>query len=672
MEPTDTAAPLLQTSVLAALAEGGGAVVVATLAGELLFATREARRLLGHAPAEVLWGRSPGRLGSAGAEAAFHLVSFLVEGDDDDLSDATLDLPGAAVASLPTQPRGPLDTGTFAPPREFLETGRFAPPPDATDRWESSRAPTPPAFPRPSLAELSTPSPPSEPSGSFPPTPEDVDSGGFGPLVDMEPGTLPPGHEALALSPEVVLGPDPDAPRLVGSRHATEDGDVLVLRLLPPAPSVRTRSTGRKDLHARLARELRLRAAEPNHVPVVVTIEVTNHALVHDSLGPSAADAYLFGLEHRLLEVLDDAGRLGRLEGPVFGVILIADGPDPEAASADVNRISAAIGAPIRLGDRTIQPAIKVGFSVPRTDEPTADDMLRDAAIARRRSNAFRTRPATAFVESMQSESRVRLDLENDLPGAVGRGEMELHYQPVVDLRSRHLWGFEALLRWRRPEGLLMPSRFVHIAEETGDIRALGLWVLKAGIAQISEWRARTRRQVHLSLNISPRQLGAPDLASRVDAMLRHYRVPGSLLEVEVTESLLIEAPEAANRTLNGLRALGVRVALDDFGTGYASIEQLHRFPFDVLKADRYFVQRLPGSDTDQRLVRTIHTLARALDLRLVAEGVETVEQASLLRELGCERAQGYLFGRPMMARDAVDLIVTRDPFPGALPPPTQ
>ncbi len=600
------ARPGATDDLLEALRAGGGALVVATLDGDLLFATQEAHRLLGENPADVLWGRSPGLVGTAGSEAGFRLVSYLIEGPPDD-------------ELLLTGDEGPSvfeETGRFAPLRldAAAQTGEFAPPP------------------------------PPEPG---------VASDRVG-VLEPDPG------EPL----EVALGPEADAPRLTGSRQPYGDDEVLVLRLLPPSDLPRPPSSGRAELRARLDQELQRRLDDPEHRPMVVTLEIANHELVHDSLGPSAAEAFLFRLEHRLAEVLAEPDRLARLDGPVFAVLMEASGPSDEAAMSDANAMAASIGAPCLVGDRSVQPVIKVGFALARETHVTADDMLRDAAIARRRSKAFRTRPAMAFVQSMHNESRMRLDLESALPGAAERGELELHYQPVVDLRSNRLRGFEALLRWRRDEGLLMPSQFVPIAEETGLIRALGLWVLKTGIAQVASWRAGRKVSVHLALNISPRQLGAPDLASRVEALLRHFRVPPTLLEVEVTESLLIEAPEAAARTMNGLRSLGVRTALDDFGTGYASLEQLHRYPFDVLKVDRYFVQRLPGGEADRRIIQTMKTLAGSLRMEMVAEGIETEAQAEFMRGLGCERGQGYLYGRAMLASDAARLI-QRDPvFP--------
>ena len=610
---------VLNPSVLQALSAGGGALVVATLEGEVLFATDEAKRVLGDDPADVLWGRDAGRLGTAGREAAVHLVQRLVQ--------------GMAQTSEPAGDRSEnvaaMDSGLFAPlPRNpALETGEFAPPPARGSR------------------------------GS-----EEEESRTFGRNRRGSVAVLD--RERIGGAPEVFLGPEPDALRLRGSRHETSHGDVLVLRVLPGLDAPQFQSAGRAGLKARLDRVLQRRLDDPDHLPMLVTLEVVNHDLVHDSLGPSAAETFLFRLEHRLAEVLGEPDHLARLEGPVFAVLLEATGMDHDSSVADANGVAAAISAPCRVGDQTVQPVIKVGFALADSNHLTADDMLRDAAIARRRSKAFRTRPAMAFVSSMGSESRTRLDLQSALPGATERGELELHYMPVVDMRSGRLRGFEALLRWRRPEGLLMPSRFVHIAEETGQIRALGLWVLKTGIAQLASWRAQGRVGVHLALNISPRQLGAPDLGRRVEALLRQYRVPPALLEVEVTESLLIEAPEAAARTMNGLRALGVRTALDDFGTGYASLEQLHRYPFDVLKIDRYFVQRLPGTETDRRIIQTMKTLAQSLGMALVAEGIETEHQEDFMRSIGCDRGQGYLYGRAMNAEDAGRLL-TQDPvFP--------
>ncbi len=621
------------TSILAALAQGGGAVVVATLDGTLLFATREARKILGVAPAEVLWGRSPGLLGSAGSEAAFELVSRLVEGP---LDDDGPDLAG--------------ETGGFAPMPlgDAGKTGAFASPSPAVVRTEFG-----------------------DTTGKFAPSPREAKAWGRGPL--KRPGSGGPasasrtflqGVEAQFVAAEALLGPAPSAPRLTGTRHATPDGDVLVLRLLPPAPTPQPRSTGRAAMNERLNALLARRAEDPTVRPLVVTLELSNHSLVHDSLGPSAADAMLFCLEHRLAEAVDGTERLARLDGPVFAVILDGAGLDLAGATAEANAMAAAIGSPIRLGDSTVQPVVKVGFALAREHHHDANELLRDAAIARRRSNAFRTLPATAFVASMHKESRVRLDLESALPGAAERGELELHYQPVIDLTTDRLWGFEALLRWRRSGGLLMPSQFVGVAEETGDIKALGLWVLQTGISQLAAWRGARETPIRIALNISPRQLGAKGLAPRIEALLRYFGVPGELLEVEVTESLLVEAPVTAARTITKLRSLGVRTALDDFGTGYASIEQLHRLPFDVLKVDKYFVGRVPGTDADLRLLQTIRTLGESLGLELVAEGVENEAQAMAMQSIGCDRAQGYLYGRPMNSAAASRLIQVDPKFP--------
>ena len=450
----------------------------------------------------------------------------------------------------------------------------------------------------------------------------------------------------------VPLGPEPDAPFVSGVRHTTDHGALLVLRVLPPtAPQPRALSAGRDALVARVAADLE----DPALVPLVVTLELANHDLVHDSLGPASAESFLLSLEHRLADAVDASDRLARLDGPVFAAVLPLAHRDEAAVrtSALVERIN----APCRVGDRAVQPVIRAGFALPDQRHAAPADLLRDAAIARRRTDRVRPTSPQAFVATMQRESRLRLELETALPGAAARGELELHYQPVVELGTLRLAGFEALLRWRRPEGLLTPDSFVPLAEESGLIRELGAWVLQSAIEQVARWANRGLGNPRLSVNISPLQLGEVDLAPRVEGMLRRAGVPPDTLEIEVTESLLIEAPSPAARTMTALRSLGVRTAIDDFGTGYASLEQLHRYPFDVLKLDRYFVQRLPGHPQDRRVVQTMRTLAASLGMELVAEGVETDDQRAFLAELGCERAQGYLFGRPMAADDAAGLL---------------
>jgi EAL domain-containing protein (putative c-di-GMP-specific phosphodiesterase class I) len=257
------------------------------------------------------------------------------------------------------------------------------------------------------------------------------------------------------------------------------------------------------------------------------------------------------------------------------------------------------------------------------------------------------------FDQQMHEEAKARLETENDLRGAVERNELVLHYQPVVSLTTGELDGFEALVRWNHPRrGLLPPADFIPVCEEIGMIVPAGWWVLRTACRQLREWQDRFPQVPHLTMcvNLSARQLTVPDLVPTIDQIIRTARIDPSTLVLEITESVMIQDPDAVAETLRKLRGLGVRLYMDDFGTGYSSLSCLHRFPLNGLKIDRSFMQNAGERREYAAVVHAIVDLARNLGMKLVAEGIESAEQVALLQAMGCDYAQGYYFDRP---RDA-------------------
>ena len=300
----------------------------------------------------------------------------------------------------------------------------------------------------------------------------------------------------------------------------------------------------------------------------------------------------------------------------------------------------------------TASVGIATTASVP---EPTAEALLRDADAAMYRAKERGRNRIESFHRGMRRRAVERLEIEADLRRALDRGELRLQYQPIVALDTGKISGVEALVRWPHPQrGLLPPSTFIPIAEETGLIRELGRQVLAVACTQARRWQVRHPYDPPLtvSVNLSPRQLHADGLISHVTDALEMSGLPASTLVLEITEGAMMHDTDGTVHKLQALKALGVRLAVDDFGTGYSSLSYLQRFPIDILKIDRAFVAAIESDDDKSSLVRAIVSLAKTMQLQAVAEGIETRTQAEILTGLGCDLAQGYYLARPMPAAD--------------------
>ena len=392
-------------------------------------------------------------------------------------------------------------------------------------------------------------------------------------------------------------------------------------------------------------------ALDLDHPFSVLFIDLDHFKVVNDSLGHDAGDQLLKSISVRLREVLGatTGAVVSRLGGDEFGVLL--PGP-PEQAEATAAALLSALDAPINLGPRTLSPAGSVGVvaSALPYDEP--DDLLRDADTAMYVAKRSGRNQICLFDEAMHEAAKERFQLEHDLRLAIERDQLRLRFQPIIDIQTGVLAGLEALVRWQHPtQGLLGPNVFIPLAEEINLIPSLDRWVLKATCEEISQWPIRETPFL-ASVNCSDQTLLSDGLCAFAEAAVHAADLPPSTLALELTERALIDTT-ASSDALASLRRSGVKILVDDFGSGYSSLGLLHALPVDGLKIDQTFVADLETSPSARAVVRAVSQMTRDLDLRVVAEGIETVEQLERLRELGCQLGQGFLFSRPVPPEDA-------------------
>ena len=401
-----------------------------------------------------------------------------------------------------------------------------------------------------------------------------------------------------------------------------------------------------------------LERSQPGSLAVLF-LDLDNFKFVNDSLGHEAGDHLLVQVAARLQGCIRPGDTLARLGGDEF-TILLQDIHGASEAAAVMERVLAQLQAPIHLGGQDVFVTTSAGIAINDAETCEPEEMLRAADIAMYRAKTDGKARYTVFNTTMAAPAVERLELESDLRQAIARGELRLHYQPIVELSTGRVSEVEALLRWAHPRrGLVPPDAFIPLAEETGLIVPIGQWVLEEACRQARAWRRQFPGQAPLvmSVNVSARQLQQPDLVAMVSRTLRDTGLHPGNLKLEITESVAMQDAESTIGTLRGLADLGVQLAIDDFGTGYSSLAYLNRFPIDVIKIDRSFVTKLGSDGENATVVRGIIALARALDLRVTAEGIETVEQAEELSALQCEFGQGYYFGKPQPPQALVGLL---------------
>ena len=380
----------------------------------------------------------------------------------------------------------------------------------------------------------------------------------------------------------------------------------------------------------------------------VLFLDLDGFKAVNDTLGHAAGDLLLQEVAERLRACVRPGDTVARLGGDEFA-LLLEDLPEGEDGSEAALRIREALRAPVELDGREVQVGCSCGIAR-RDTEQTADELLRNADLAMYRAKADHSLGYVRYEPGMHADLVARLRLEDDLRHALPRGELEVWYQPTFSIDDKRWTGCEALMRWRHPErGIVSPTEFIPVAEETGMIVPMGAWILREACRQTAEWQ-RTRPEfadVRVAINVSSHQLRAADFLETVDAALADASLPADHLTIELTEGVLVEHTAAMRGTLASLKARGVRLAIDDFGTGYSSLSYLHRFPVDVLKVDRSFVSGMVSGSDEEELTRTIVRMAHSLGLTVVAEGVEAQEELRLLKNMACDLGQGFLFSRP-------------------------
>ncbi|HEX8353101.1 MAG TPA: EAL domain-containing protein [Pyrinomonadaceae bacterium] len=400
--------------------------------------------------------------------------------------------------------------------------------------------------------------------------------------------------------------------------------------------------------HLKLAVEHARR--RPGYLFGVLFLDLDRFKVVNDSLGHVAGDQLLVQLARRLEDCIRSTDTVARLGGDEFA-ILLSDIEDYADAARVADRIQEGLARPFHLGGHEVYTSASIGITLSANGYSDPEAILRDADTVMYRAKANGKARHELFDEAMHARAVALLRTETDLRRAVERDEFCVVYQPILSLLTGEVAGFEALVRWEHPErGRVAPSEFIPVAEETGLIVEIGRRVLGESCRQLRDWQARgvAHGSLHMSVNLSGKQFAQAGLAACVAEALGESGLDPRCLRLEITESVIMGNAEATCSTLARLRALGIGVSIDDFGTGYSSLSYLHRFPIDTLKVDRSFISRMGGGDEDGEIVRTIVTLACNLGMGVVAEGVETARQAELLRGLGCEYAQGYLFSRPL------------------------
>jgi diguanylate cyclase (GGDEF)-like protein len=371
---------------------------------------------------------------------------------------------------------------------------------------------------------------------------------------------------------------------------------------------------------------------------------------INDSLGHATGDRLLQSVADRLRALVREGDTVARLGGDEFVVMLVNLAQADDAVTI-ARSIAQALARPHPVDAHTLHVTASIGIAAFPGDGDSAEALLKHADAAMYRAKAQGRNAVQCYTHEMSVHARQRVELQGALREAIERGQFELHYQPQLELASGRLRGVEALIRWQHPQlGMVSPERFIPLAEETGLIAPLGEWVLRTAARQLQRWRAAGHTALTMAVNLSARQVEAPDLPRQVQQVLEDCDLPAPCLELEITETALLHNADSVQATLQSLKDLGVALALDDFGTGYSSLAHLRRFPIDTIKIDKSFTAEIGASADTTTIIRAIVALARSLGVETVAEGVETAPQLRFLSMLGCHHAQGYHLGRPVPA----------------------
>lgn len=402
----------------------------------------------------------------------------------------------------------------------------------------------------------------------------------------------------------------------------------------------------------------------------VLFLDLRSFKTINDSLGHSLGDRLIKNVAKRLTGLVREDDMVGRFGGDKFGIIL-KDLISRDEATAFADRLAKRVAEPYTLDGRQVFTSAKIGIAYGNSKYPEAEDILRDADIAMYYAKDNQKDNYVIFDQKMHIRAVTRLQLETDLRFAIERNEFELFYQPIIALESASLVGFEALVRWNHPQrGLVPPNEFIPISETTGLIIPMTVQILHSACTQVVKWQKQTKHGAPLSIavNLSGKHFAHPALVEQINTVITETGIDPRQLKLELTESAVMENAETAILMLKQIKETGVQISIDDLGTGYSSLSYLHRFPIDQLKVDRSFVSAMEENTENGEIVRTVIALAKALNLKVVAEGIESIHQFHQLRVLGCEYGQGYLFSKPLPVAEIERLLTDNRRWQNILP----
>ncbi len=403
------------------------------------------------------------------------------------------------------------------------------------------------------------------------------------------------------------------------------------------------------------ALEQRFAAAADKPISLLL-VDIDNFKRINDSMGHQTGDKLLISLARRLRNSLSPNGILARFASNEFAILV--DDADLASAQQLAHQVLNTLDKPLFVDNQLISVTGSVGLA--RTPEHGHDPqtLMKHAGLALHKAKANGKHQLQVFTEALNAEADNKLFVENNLRRALTQNELEVFYQPKLCLKSGQLVGLEALLRWHHPEkGMIRPDQFIGVAEETGLIIPIGKWVLRQACHMSKQLAAVGLGTLQVAINLSPKQFSDPDLVGSIAAILHEEQLSPRLLELELTESLLLEATDDTRHQLSRLKSLGLTLAMDDFGTGYSSLSYLKKFPIDVIKIDRSFIKDIPENQDDVEITSAVIAMAHKLKLEVVAEGIETSAQLGFLRRQHCDIGQGYLFDRPIPGRELLDSL---------------
>ncbi|MBW3165683.1 bifunctional diguanylate cyclase/phosphodiesterase [Ferrimonas balearica] len=415
----------------------------------------------------------------------------------------------------------------------------------------------------------------------------------------------------------------------------------------------------RSMIMQRLHQVLSIKARDPNFHYALLFLDLNRFKVINDSLGHLTGDRLLAQVAHRLSGCVRGSDTVARLGGDEFAILLEHLSCDNDALQS-AERIQAVLAKPFYIDGEEIYSGTSIGIAFGLSQYQSPVELLRDADVAMYRAKQAHRAAPVVFDNSMREAAQHRMKLENELQRALELNQFEVHYQPVWNLASEQLVGFEALVRWRHPErGLLLPGEFIELMEETHQILPLDRWVLNQACHQFAQWQRKYPRlaRVGVSVNLSSEWFNRADSLDVVMQSLKQSGLSARSLLIEITERSLLHQPDQAASVLRQLRRLGIKLMMDDFGTGYSSLSYLHRLPLDVVKVDRSFISRLHEDQRAEAVISAILNLASALGMKVNAEGIDNPKQVAMLKQMGCQYGQGYQLGRPLPAERVSDFL---------------